>query len=142
MEKTLNRRNFFKFSALGLMTAPLLKSDLFAMACPANAPEGAIKAKYIDDKTAKRLKFVPNIAKPMEGDAKSVKKYAKWLKGKKAAKMAKKSPSFKPNLAACGNCNFYKAPKDGYGKCTMAANRYVPACGWCNSYAVDKKQFS
>ncbi|MFT6070900.1 MAG: hypothetical protein ACJAT2_001863 [Bacteriovoracaceae bacterium] len=117
------RRSFFKAALLSLTAIPLLKSGeaLGAMAksCPQGAPtdKKAIK-KLLDykSKTASRLDFVANATDS---------KHKKFNKGE-----------------ACGNCKFYNAKKDlgNYAPCSMAANKYVPSCGWCKSYKLDKKK--
>ena len=117
-----NRRDFFKAALFGALALPLVKSNSafaeLAKACPQGAPSDAkIKKKLIDDKTAKRLDFVNNAV-----DAKANKKYVAG--------------------ANCVNCNFYKADKKEpvYGKCSMAAMKYVPSCGWCKQHKMKKKK--
>ena len=112
-----NRRDFFKTLLFGALAVPLVKANqAFAAACPSPAAKSAkIQKKMIDDKTAKRLDYVANSV-----DAKSHKKY-------KAG-------------SNCGNCNFYKADKKEptYGKCSMAAMKYVDTCGWCKQHKKKK----
>ena len=42
----------------------------------------------------------------------------------------------------CANCKFYVTKKEfeKWAPCKMLANKYVPACGWCKSYIVQKKK--
>lgn len=109
------RRSFFKKVMMGVALTPVLKvADLYAAvaaSCPQGEPKDPkIKKKMINDSTAKRLDYVSNA---------SDSKHKKYNKGE-----------------LCGNCRFYKEHKSEptWGKCAMAANRYVPSCGWCKSY--------
>ena len=114
-----NRRDFFKKLLLGAAAIPLVRvSDAMAKACAAPKTD-KVKKKLLDykSKQATRLNFVANAA-----DGKGHKKF-------KAG-------------SDCGNCKFYKADKaePTYGKCAMVANKYVPTCGWCKSWKVNKKK--
>ncbi len=115
------RRDFLKKALMSITLLPLVKiADVVAAACPQGAPKAEkIKKKLLDysGKTAKRLNFVAN--------APDGKGHKKWKAG-----------------ANCGNCKFYKAHKaeSTYGKCALAANKYVPFCGWCKSYLARKKK--
>ena len=82
-----------------------------------------IKKKMINDKTAKRLKYVADAKDAAKGKAAGNKDYKKYTDG-----------------ANCNNCKFFKADKGepAWGKCTMAANRYVSKDGWCKSYRANK----
>jgi len=116
MKSNLSRRSFFRWSLLSL---PLLKAGnvLANIACPMPAPNDSAVAKKLLKKTDsafKRLKFVF------------------------VAKEAKGNPKYKVG-ANCGNCKFFsKKAKiktaDGYSKCPMVGNKYVPSCGWCKSH--------
>jgi len=113
MESNNTRRSFFKLALTSLALAPLMRvANVFAEMMPKSEK---IKKKMIDDKTAKRLQYVAKAE-----DAKANKKY-------KAG-------------SNCENCKFYKADKGepDWGKCTMAANRYVYKAGWCKSYRASK----
>tara|TARA_R110002072_G_scaffold276051_1_gene437407 strand:+ start:145532 stop:145900 length:369 start_codon:yes stop_codon:yes gene_type:complete len=118
-----SRRNFFKKAFFGVASIAFLKSSetlaALAKSCPQAAPTtDKVKKKLLDinSKTAKRLDYVVNAP-----DAKAHKKF-------KAG-------------SNCANCKFYKADKKEpvYGRCSMAANKYVPSCGWCKSYRPAKK---
>ena len=115
-----NRRNFLLKTLAGIALFPFAKTaSLLAKTCPSAAPKAeAIKKRLLDPagKTAKRLAYVVN--------APDGKGHKKWKEGDD-----------------CGNCKFYKAHKTepDYGRCSMAANRYVPVCGWCKSYLRNKK---
>lgn len=117
------RRSFFRAALLGLGALPLVKSTDalagIAKACPQKDPTDAKALKKLlkpDGKVAKRLKYVANATDS---------KHKKYTKG-----------------SLCGNCKFYKDKKEVefYAPCTMAANKYVPSCGWCKSYKLDKKK--
>jgi len=117
------RRSFFKL-ALGVFAlSPIVKvASVFAEAA---APKSAaIKAKLINEKTAKRLKYVSDAAEAKKLQAAGDKGYKKYKEG-----------------SQCTNCKFYKADKaePEWGKCTMAANKYVSGKGWCKSYKAAKK---
>ncbi len=108
-----NRRQFFKLAFGALALAPVMRvADVIAAAMPKSEK---IKKKMIDEKTAKRLKYVAK---------------AEEAKGNKKYKAG----------SNCANCKFYKADKGEpeWGKCTMAANRYVSGAGWCKSYRAKK----
>lgn len=118
-----SRRSFFKAALLSLGALPLLNSfdalGATAKACPQEAPKDAKALKKLlkaDSKAAKRLQYEVNAT-----DSKN-KKY--------------KSGS------NCGNCKFYNVKKEVeyYAPCSMAGNKYVPSCGWCKSYKLDKKK--
>ena len=124
MEKNQSRRQFFKTALMGMAAVPFLKMSnayaFLAKSCPQGAPKDPKIAKKLIDpmsKTAKRLHFHLDAAK-----AHGEKKF--------------KKDSY------CGKCKFYRAHKgeEVYGKCSMMANRYVPSCGWCKSYRLDKKK--
>ncbi|MBK26868.1 MAG: hypothetical protein CME70_22895 [Halobacteriovorax sp.] len=117
------RRSFFKAALLSISALPLLKSGealaASALKCPQDAPKDAKALKKLlkyDGKVSKRLAFVANSSDT---------KHKKFKAG-----------------SNCGNCKFYNAKKEveGYAPCSMAANKYVPACGWCKSYKLDKKK--
>ena len=107
-----SRRHFLRKAAIIMLLFPWARS----WAC-GKAKDPKVLKKLLDpkSKTAVRLAYVQK------------------------AEDGKGHPKWKAN-ADCGNCKFYrpyKKEKD-YGKCTMAANRYVPSCGWCKSYLVKK----
>lgn len=109
----MNRRSFFGKLLVALSATPILSSLKAEEACKATkAPAGV---KTIDDKTAKRLEY------GTVAESKGNKKY-------KAG-------------SNCGNCNFYKykQEKEGWAKCTMAANKYVQSCNWCKQWRENKK---
>ena len=117
------RRSFFKAAALGLSTLPLLKAGNafagMAKKCPQEAPKDAKALKKllkVDSKKAKRLKYV---------ETATTSTHKKYKAG-----------------AACGNCKFYNVKKEveNHAPCSMVANSYVPSCGWCKSYKLDKKK--
>jgi hypothetical protein len=117
-----DRRTFLRVAALSFLAVPLLKSHkvFAAVACPQEQPTDAKVLKKLLDpagKKAKSLQYVVNAV-----DAKDNKKY-------KAG-------------STCGNCKFYKAKKEvgNYSTCAMAGNKYVPSCGWCKTYKLDKKK--
>lgn len=122
MEKSNTRRQFFKLALGALALTPVLKvADVFAKA--AMPKSDAIKKKMINDKTAKRLKYVEDSAEAKKGKDAGDKDYSKYADG-----------------SNCANCKFFKADKGepDWGKCTMAANRYVYKNGWCKSYRANK----
>ena len=111
--QTNNRRHFFKNILLGILFFPFanLYSKL-ADSCPQGDPTSKkIKKKLIDEKNKKRLDYFTHW--------KDAKKHLKFTEG-----------------ANCDNCSFYKADKKEpvFGRCTMAAMKYVPSCGWCKLY--------
>ena len=118
-----NRRQFFKYGLMMVAAVPAIKvgTAFSAYKCPnvKKISDEKVLKKLIDPsgKTAKRLNFVANAP-----DAKDHKKY-------KAGQI-------------CGNCKFYRVKKEAeeHAPCSMVANKYVPACGWCKSYKVDKKK--
>lgn len=109
--KSLDRRSMFKFIAASILAAPVMVQVAFAEAKKCGAPGPAAAAKLLDpkDKTAQRLDYVT------------------------VASEAKGNPKYKEG-DNCLNCNFYKSPEGDYGKCAMAAMKYVTACGWCKQY--------
>lgn len=120
----MNRRQLFKGLLIGAVAAPLFKMSevvaAVALKCPQGAPKDAKVLKKLLDyksKTAKRVAFT--------ADAKDSKTHKKFKAG-----------------SNCANCKFYKAHKSeaNYGKCAMVGNKYVPACGWCKSYRLNKKK--
>ncbi len=118
MKTTNTRRQFFKLAFGALAIAPFVRvAEVFAAA--AMPKSEAIKSKMINDKTAKRLKYVADAAEAKKLNASGDKNYKKFKEG-----------------SNCANCKFYKADKGEpeWGKCTMAANRYVAGAGWCKSY--------
>ncbi len=118
METKNNRRQFFKLLFGAVALAPILRvADVFAKAAMPKSEK--IKKKMIDEKTAKRLKYVEAAEDAKKGKAAANKDFKKYTDG-----------------AMCSNCKFYKADKGepDWGKCTMAANRYVYKTGWCKSY--------
>lgn len=110
------RRSLLKGALVGLAGLPLFKGTLAraenSKKC-AKAP-GGVKALDFKSKTAQRVDFVA-VAKDS--------KHKKFKAG-----------------SNCGNCNWYKKPKEGWGKCAMVGNKYVPECGWCNKYKESKKK--
>ncbi len=118
-----NRRDFFKYGLMAIAAVPAMKigSAFGAYKCPntAKVSDEKVLKKLIDPagKTAKRLEFVPNAA-----DAKGNKKFEAG--------------------SICGNCKFYNNKKEAqdHAPCSMVANKYVPACGWCKSYKKDPKK--
>lgn len=112
-EKTNSRRSFLKLALGALAIAPALRI----------ADAVAAGLKMIDDKTAKRLKYVADSAEAKKLKAGGDKNYSKYADG-----------------SNCGNCKFYKADagNKGFGKCTMAANKHVSEKGWCKSYRAAK----
>lgn len=116
-ENKNTRRQFFKLAFGAIALAPVLRvADVLAKAAMPKSEK--IKKKMINDKTAKRLDYVANAA-----DAKKGKSAKKYKEGNN-----------------CANCKFFKADKGepDWGKCTMAANRYVYKGGWCKSYRAAK----
>ena len=108
-----NRRYFFKVFFSTLFFFPL-KGTLSKLAevCPQEAPSlERIARRLISEKDKKRLDY-----------------FADWKKAKEHAKFTEGSN--------CANCSFYKAHKQDptFGRCTMAAMKYVPSCGWCKLY--------
>lgn len=118
-----NRRQFFKYGLMAVAAIPAMKvgTAFGAYKCPntKKVSDEKVLKKLIDpsEKTAKRLNFVANA-----NDAKDHKKFTKG--------------------AICGNCKFYNVKKEAqdHAPCSMVANKYVPACGWCKSYKADKKK--
>ena len=87
-----------------------------AESCPQGEPATeAVAARMIDEASKKRLDY-----------------YADWSLAKGHAKFAKG--------ATCGNCSFYRPRREEpvFGRCTLAAMRYVPSCGWCKLHAFAK----
>jgi hypothetical protein len=119
MEKTMSRRAVFKWGLGAIALLPVLKSTLLQAAEACAAASAAIKDKVLDPNSAvaKRLDYVESMGKDFSHKA------------------------FKAG-SDCGNCRFFiVARKDGqWAPCTMAANKYVPSCGWCKSYALDPKK--
>ena len=113
----ITRRSLFKALCSTAVLAPFV-SVLSVQA----AMTDKIKKKLLDikSKTAVRLDYVAKAADATK--TKSAKKY-------KAGSL-------------CDNCNFYKADKKNpeWGKCSMAANKYVSKDGWCKSYRAKKKK--
>lgn len=111
----MTRRTLFKSLISTALLAPLA-----SVVKVSAAMTDKIKAKLLDvnSKTAKRLHYVENAEDAAKG--KSAKKY-------KAGSL-------------CENCNFYKADSKNpeWGKCSMAANKYVSKDGWCKSYRKKK----
>lgn len=121
MESKNTRRSFFKLAFGAIALAPVFKvASVFAEA--AMPKSEAIKKKMIDDKTSKRLKYVADAAeaKKLKATDKNYKAYS--------------------DGSNCANCKFYKADKGepDWGKCTMAANKFVSGKGWCKSYRAAK----
>ena len=121
MKETSNRRSFLKLAIAGIALAPLARvADVFA----AMPKTKKIADKMIDAKTTKRLKYVAQASEAKKLKAAKNKSYKKFKDG-----------------SNCGNCKFYKKSKEeGWGKCSMAGNKYVAADGWCKSYRADKKK--
>lgn len=118
MESKNNRRHFFKVALGAIALAPLLRmADVVAAAVMPKSDK--IKDKMIDEKTAKRLKYVADSAEAKKEKAAGNKDFSKFTDG-----------------SMCSNCKFNKADsgEPDWGKCTMAANRYVYKNGWCKSY--------
>jgi len=109
-----NRRQFLSLFALGLGSLAVLKNSVgkvfAADACPAAAPTGK-KVLAATDPFAKSSHYVVDTAAVTD---------AKYKKGD-----------------TCGKCKFYQAAKgeSGYAPCTMAGNKFVAGCGWCNKFA-------
>jgi len=122
MKETNNRRSFLKLALATFALAPLARvADLVAAGMPKTEK---IKNKMIDAKTSKRLKYVADANEAKKLNAAGDKGYKKYKAG-----------------ANCGNCKFYKESKEkGWGKCSMAGNKYVASEGWCKSYREDKKK--
>ncbi len=114
-----NRRYFFKRVFIAAMFFPFnnLYSKL-AGRCPQGDPTSdKIKKKLIDERNKKRVDYFPYW--------KDAKNHDKFTEG-----------------ANCDNCSFYKADKQEptFGRCTMAAMKYVPSCGWCKLYKKAPKK--
>lgn len=113
----ISRRSVFK----SLFSAAVLAPFASVLSVQAATME-KIKKKMLDvkSKTATRLQYVAKAEDALKGKSK-----AKYKAG-----------------SNCSNCNFYKADKDHpeWGKCSMAANKYVAAEGWCKSYRKSKKK--
>ncbi len=123
MSKKANRRQFLSLATLGLVGIPLLKSySALASTCPQKAPKSdKVLAKMLDpeSRTGKRLKYVINAAD------------------------AKKDPKTKYKTGnTFGTCKFYRVGEEieKHAPCTMAAKKYVPACGWCKSFKPTSKK--
>ena len=118
----MKRRDFIKSAALFFGSVGLFSEALGKL--PAKCPQGVPK----DAKALKKMLKVPS------STAKRLHFVANW-------KDAEKHKKFKAG-SNCGNCKFYNLKKeaDFYAPCTMAGNKYVPACGWCKSYKIDKKK--
>ena len=123
MKETNTRRSFLKLAIAGFALAPIARvADVIAAAAIPKTKK--IKDKLIDAKTTKRLKYVAEASEAKKLKAAGDKKYKKFKDG-----------------SNCGNCKFYKKSKEeGWGKCSMAGNKYVSANGWCKSYRADKKK--
>ncbi|MCR9204896.1 MAG: high-potential iron-sulfur protein [Halobacteriovoraceae bacterium] len=122
MEQKNSRRSFFKLAFGAIALAPLFRvASVFAEAAMPKSDK--IKKKMINDKTSKRLKYVADAAEAKKLHASGDKNFKKFKEG-----------------SNCTNCKFYKADKGEpeWGKCTMAANRYVSGKGWCKSYRAKK----
>ncbi len=109
--KSLDRRSMFKMMAASVLALPFMTKVAFADAKKCGAPGPKASAKLLDpkDKVAERLNYV------------------------EVASEAKGNPKYTEG-SNCGNCNFYKTPEGDYGRCSMAAMRYVANCGWCKQY--------
>lgn len=121
-EKSNTRRQFFKLAFGALALAPVLRvADALAKAAMPKSEK--IKGKMIDEKTSKRLKYVADAKEAKKGKAAGNKDFSKYDDG-----------------SNCKNCKFFKADagEPAWGKCTMAANRYVYNEGWCKSYRANK----
>lgn len=119
MSDAINRRGFFGKAALGVLSfavAPkVLAEGKKEEGCSSgDAPEGKRVVKE-GDATAKRIEYYVKAS-----DAKG--KNKKYEEG-----------------ANCANCRFYqpKREENGWAPCTMAANQYVVACGWCKLYRAN-----
>lgn len=115
-----SRRRFLGRGFAALLLLPLARAAgaLAAMAesCPQGAPASeAVAARLIDERNKKRVDYYANWA-----DAKD---HEKFVEG-----------------ATCDNCSFYKPHRAEpvFGRCTMAAMRYVPSCGWCKLHKFVK----
>lgn len=116
MNNSTNRRRFFKLAVMSVASLPFLKfTKAFAEdnGCTNTDPtDDAVKNRMVkpDDAAAKRLDYVAH-ADDSEHD--------NYTKGE-----------------LCKNCRFYRVQqeKEDWAPCTMLANRFVPACGWCRSY--------
>jgi hypothetical protein len=123
MQNDQTRRHFFKaaFTALLAMPviAPVRAFASKAPACPQQDPKDATalgKMLKPTDPVVKRLDLVFNAADS-------------------------KNKLYKAGMN-CANCSFFldKKEADFWAPCTMAANKYVPSCGWCKSYKKDPKK--
>jgi hypothetical protein len=113
----LSRRTLFKTLFSAALVAPLARFVPLSAAMT-----DKIKSKLLDikSKTAVRLHYVAKAEDAKKGASK-----AKYKEG-----------------SNCENCNFYKAKKPNleWGRCSMAANKYVSKDGWCKSYRAKKKK--
>lgn len=109
-----NRREFLSLFAIGLGSLAVLKNSIgkafAADACPTSAPAGK-KVVEGNDAFIKSSKYVVDATKATD---------AKYKKGD-----------------SCSGCKFYQVAKadGGYAPCTMAGNKFVSSCGWCNKFA-------
>ena len=131
MKNINTRRTFFKwaFTSLGLVALVKSNNVLAEQTCPAAAPtDEKVKKKLLKttSSTAKRVAYVDNSATAKKNHAAFMKSNDKKLKGFKKYK----------DGSNCLGCKHYKNPKDGYGKCPMVGNKYVPGCGWCKLFAA------
>jgi hypothetical protein len=115
MSNAINRRGFFSKAALSVLGLAIAPKILAKECTVGEAPEGKRVVKK-GDSTAKRIEYYLD---------------ATEAKGKNKKYEAD---------ANCANCRFYRKEKDegGYAPCTMAANQYVAACGWCKLYRAQK----
>jgi hypothetical protein len=116
-----NRRDFLKFSALGLVLAPIV-----AKSADVKAPAGCTAVVAENDPMAKALGLVSNVKK-----VDKVKYGQKYKVGQ-----------------LCGNCMFFKSTKEGDARNADVApcdpifqKKCVNGGGWCGSWAPDPKHF-
>ncbi|RLA62377.1 MAG: hypothetical protein DRQ88_05565 [Epsilonproteobacteria bacterium] len=135
----LNRRNFFKNSAM----------SIFSVAVFSKATGLLNKAwAFVRDDSAVNKQGYLHAWDAEKADDKSKKKHGKHVEkiNKEVAKHkgAKLPEGYSP---MCANCTQYKkAEKDGYGTCAMVLatgkkdGRFVYKTGWCRVWAIKKSK--
>ena len=115
------RRRFFKLGFWSFVLLPLFRAGnalaALAESCPQGPPNSEkITKRLIDDANKRRLDYFDH-----------------WVDARDHEKFTQG--------ANCDNCSFYKPDKKEptFGRCTMAAMKYVPSCGWCKQYKPNKK---
>ena len=109
-----NRREFLSLFAAGLGTLAVLKNSVgkvfAADSCPAVKPTGKKIVEGADS-------FIKS---SHYSDDASTATDAKHKKGD-----------------TCSGCKFFQVAKadKGYAPCTMAGNKFVSSCGWCNKFS-------